>query len=396
MTEIIERPEQLAALIERIRSAPRVAIDTEFHQERSYSARLMVVQLAFDDGVVIVDPLALPDLRPLVEALAQTLVVGHALSGDIRIFAERYGAVPARIFDSQVAAAFCGFGQAVSLLDLVQSITGVRLRKSQTVSDWSQRPFSEKQLEYLVDDVAHLFALHDELQQRLERSGRLPWVRDEMVPLGRIEHYQPDPERLYLRLQGASRMSRRDLAVLRELAELRDRMARERDVPPKYIFPDDVVTGIVSLHPRSVDDLAQLRRLEPSQRKTLGPHIIAAVERAYALPEDKLPPRPVRPVSLHREAIVALCAVLANALAAANDLPSALLVPRAALERVVRELPRTPEAMAAALELSPWRIEVLAQPLLDLLWGRTALGITGTGHDQPRISFTAQEAPLQE
>jgi ribonuclease D len=385
VTTIIADAESLAKLNEKIRAAPRVALDTEFHQERSYSARLMVVQLAFEDEVVIVDPLAVPDLRTMVEALGETQVVGHALGGDLRIFAERYGYVPSNVFDSQVAASFCGFGPAISLLDLVQSVTGVRLRKSQTVSDWSQRPFSAKQIEYLVDDVAYLFQLQDALVERLQRGKRDEWATEEMVPLGKLESHRPDATRIYMRLPGAARLGRRDLAILRELAQLRDGLARERDVPPKYIFPDDVVTGLVSLRPRTIEDLKQLRRLEHSMLKQFGVQILQAVERAVELPEEELPPRPPRPPSLHRDAIVALLSVLVNSLAASHDLPSTLLAPRAALERVARDLPKTAEDLATALELSPWRIELLAEPLLALLWGRTSLAIIGSETDSPRI-----------
>ena len=161
---LVDNPEALSALIERVKAAPRVGIDTEFHNERSYSAQLMVVQLAFDDGVAIVDPLALSDLHPLMEVLAATEVVGHALSSDLRILAEDYGTLPQRAFDTQVAAAFCGYGLTISLLDLVRELAGVTLRKSQTVSDWSTRPLSPKQIDYLVDDVRYLFTLADRLE----------------------------------------------------------------------------------------------------------------------------------------------------------------------------------------------------------------------------------------
>jgi ribonuclease D len=136
----------LDMLCARVRSAHRVAIDTEFHAERSYAPRLMVVQLAFDDGAAIVDPLAVRDLAPLLEALATATVVGHALASDLKIFADRFGIVPPNVFDTQVAAAFLGYGMQISLADLVRALQHVRLAKSQTVSDWSARPFSERQL----------------------------------------------------------------------------------------------------------------------------------------------------------------------------------------------------------------------------------------------------------
>ena len=170
--QIVSDRDALAELCKRVSEAPRVALDTEFHAERTYSPRLMVVQIAFDDGTAIVDALALGDLRDLVLALTHTTVVGHALSADLKIFADRFGLVPPRVFDTQVAAAFLGYGMQISLADLVRSVCDVRLAKSQTVSDWSSRPFSQQQVEYLVGDVAHLLALYDALRPRLEEKGR--------------------------------------------------------------------------------------------------------------------------------------------------------------------------------------------------------------------------------
>ncbi len=168
---VIESGAELQALCDRVASSQRVAIDTEFHAERSYAARLMVVQLAFEDGVAIVDPKAVPDLAPLIAVLGETTVVGHALSSDLKIFADRYDAVPSRVFDTQVAASFLGYGMQISLADLVQDLQNVRLAKTQTVSDWSARPLSARQIEYLVDDVAHLLADARHFGRAFARQG---------------------------------------------------------------------------------------------------------------------------------------------------------------------------------------------------------------------------------
>jgi ribonuclease D len=375
----------LAGVCATVAVAERVALDTEFHNEKSYAARLMVVQLAVGDDVFIVDALRLRDLRELAEALAQTTVVGHALQSDLKIFADRYGALPAAAFDTQLAAAFCGFGLAISLADLIHTITGVRLRKTQTVSDWSTRPLSPAQIDYLVDDVRHLFTVADELRARLERSGRLSWFEEDVKPLVDPETYRTDPERLYLRVPGAMRLNRRELGVLRELAQLRDTLARERDIPLKFVIPDDVMAGIVALRPATRDDLAQLRRLDGGARKAYGDRIVEAVARGLALPDDQLPRKPARPSGAERDAIVACLSVLVNAIAGENELPAALLAPRAALERVARELPATPEALAAALDATPWRAALIAEPLYALLSGEVALTVAGARRGNPRV-----------
>lgn len=388
-TVMVTTETQLRDLCDRVRSAARVGIDTEFHNERSYTARLMVIQLAFEDGFVIVDPLTLPDLSPLAQALCETTVVGHALTSDLKIFADKWDVVPPDVFDCQVAASFLGYGMAISLADLVRDLCGVRLKKSQTVSDWSSRPFSEKQLEYLVDDVAHLLDMQDNLAQRLREKGRYEWALEECRLLSEIERYRSEERRMYSRIPGASRMNRRELGVLAEIVKLRDRIARERDLPVKYVMPDDVVGGLATVRPRAVDDLAQLRRLDPGTRRALGPLIIEAVRRGEALPEADLPAKFARPLGNARETLVALMSVVVGELAQENELPASLLAPRASLERVAREVPGTREDFERVLGLSQWRTHLVGEPLWRLLSGMSSLRIEGYATGDPRINLVS-------
>jgi ribonuclease D len=384
---LVDTSAALARLVARVQAAQRVGIDTEFHNERSYSAQLMVVQLAFDDGVAIVDPLALDDLRPLTGALAQTEVVGHALSSDLRILADDYGALPKAAFDTQIAAAFCGYGLTISLLDLVRDLAGVTLRKSQTVSDWSARPLSPKQIEYLVDDVRYLFALADRLDARLAERGRESWAREEMRALVDLRAYRPDGRRLYLRVSGNARMTRRELGILNELAGLRDRLARERNIPLKFVMPDDVMAGLVGLRPHTVDELGQLRRLDNGIKKHYGVLIIEAVARGEAIPDDELPQRAPRPLGAQREALVATMAVLVNAVAAENDLPTTLLLSRNALERIARETPGSAAEIDATLNLAPWRRGLIVEPLWELLIGDRVVRVEGYSNGNTHTTF---------
>ncbi len=386
---LVDTPEALARLCERIAAAPRVGLDTEFHTERSYTPHLMVVQLLFDDGVAVVDPLALsePVLRPLADALANARVVGHALSSDLRILADQFDELPREIFDTQVAAAFAGYGLSISLLDLVRDLCGVTLRKSQTVSDWSTRPFTAKQIEYLVDDVRYLFALEDGLRERLAERGRESWAEQETRALADIGTYRSDPRRLYVRVSGHARMNRRELGILSELAALRDRYARERNIPLKYVLPDDVMVGLVQLRPKSVDELSQLRRVDAGTRRNLGERIVEAVRRGEAIPESDLPARAPKPLGPQREALVSMLAVLVSALAAENDLPATLLLPRAALERIAREAPQSPDALADVLGLTSWRRDLAVAPLWGMLAGQSVLRVRDYARGEPRTAI---------
>jgi ribonuclease D len=385
----------LDQLCVRVRDAARVALDTEFHAERTYSARLMVVQLAFDDGAVIVDALALTDLRELVLALTQTTVVGHALSADLKIFADRYGLVPPRVFDTQIAASFLGYGMQISLADLVRSVCGVRLSKSQTVSDWSARPFSERQIEYLVDDVVHLLPVYDALLPRLERKGRYEWVFEECAELGDIERYRMDERRAYLRIPGAMRMSRRELGILNELVKLRDAVARDRDLPVRYVLAEDVVAGLATTKPAKTEDFAQLRRFDGGMKRQLGAAILEAVARGQALSEDELPQRPVRNAAPARDAIVSLLGAAIAEIAREAELPSSLLVPRAALERLAREIPPDRESFERVLALQPWRLSLVAESLWRMLRGEAGLKIEGYDTGDPKVRLV-DEPPSQQ
>lgn len=382
---MVESAADLKALCDRVRASKRIGLDTEFHNERTYTARLMVVQIAFEDGAAVVDPLAIDDLRPLAEALCETTVVGHALSSDLKIFADRFDLVPPDVFDCQVAAAFLGYGMAISLADLVRDLCGVRLKKSQTVSDWSSRPLSPQQLEYLVDDVAHLLDMYAKLSARLREKGRYEWAVEECRALADLERYRIDERRAYGRIPGANRMNRRELGVLCELVRLRDRVARDRDLPLKFVMPDDVVAGLATLRPHRPEDLAQLRRLDAGTRRTMGAAILEAVKRGEAIPEADLPTKFNRPLGNARETLVSLMSVLVGEIARENELPPSLLVPRASLERLAREVPPSHDEFARALGLSPWRMGLVGERLWRLLSGESTLRIEGYATGDPRI-----------
>jgi ribonuclease D len=182
-------------------------------------------------------------------------------------------------------------------------------------------------------------------------------------------------------------MNRRELGVLAEVVKLRDRIARERDLPVKYVMPDDVVGGLATVRPKTLDDLAQLRRLDPGTRRSLGAHILDAIRRGEALSETELPPKFARPLGNARETLVSLMSVVVGELARENELPPSLLVPRASLERVAREIPTTREDFERVLGLSHWRTQLTAEPLWRLLSGQSSLRIEGYAGGEPRITL---------
>jgi ribonuclease D len=222
--------------------------------------------------------------------------------------------------------------------------------------------------------------------------GRERWAEEEMPALVELRSYRADPKRLYQRISGNARMNRRELGILNELAHLRDRYARERNIPLKYVLPDDVMIGLVQLRPKSVDELSQLRRIDAGTRRNLGDRIIEAVQRGEAIPEDELPPRAPKPLGPQREALVSTMAVLVGALAAEHDLPTTLLLPRAALERIAREAPQTGDALGDVVKLTSWRRQLVVDPLWDLLTGESVLRVYGYREAEPRTTIERLEA----
>jgi ribonuclease D len=260
------------------------------------------------------------------------------------------------------------------------------------VSDWSTRPLSPKQIDYLVDDVAHLLEMQDKLTAKLEAAGRYEWALDECRQLATLDRYRVDERRLVQRVPGSNRLSRRELGVLAQIVLLRDRLARERDVPPKYIFPDDVLAGLATLQPRTPEDLSQLRRLDAGMRRSFGDSILEAVKRGEALPEDQLPERPARPLGNARETLVALLGVALGEIARENDLPASLLVPRSSLERVAREIPADREAFERTLGATGWRLGLVGDELWRLLSGDASISVKGYTHGDPKIIFSHDKA----
>ncbi len=229
--------------------------------------------------------------------------------------------------------------------------------------------------------------MHGILTQRLKEKGRHEWAIEECRLLSDVERYRSEERRMYARIPGANRMNRRELGVLSEIVKMRDRIARERDLPVKYILPDDVVGGLATVRPRSLEDLAQLRRLDAGTRRALGEQILGAVRRGEAIDEAHLPPKVARPLGNARETLVSLMNVVVGELAQENELPASLLAPRASLERVAREVPRTREEFEQVLGLSAWRTSLLGEALWRLLSGESSLRIEGYATGDPRISL---------
>lgn len=300
----ITTTEELSALCERLKAAEFVTVDTEFLRDNTYYSKLCLIQIADDDEAVAIDPLAEGiDLAPFFELMANPSVVKvlHACRQDIEIFVNITGKVPEPIFDTQVAAMVCGFGDSVGYETLVSKLAGGQMDKSARYTDWSKRPLTETQLSYAIGDVTHLRTIYRKLKAELEQTGRSSWVAEEMEPLLDPALYTIEPKDAWQRLKVRTSKPR-FLGILQHLAEWREIEAQERDLPRSRVAKDETLFEIAAHPPKDMSQLDRIRGIANGfSRSRAGKSLMAAVETAQAIPDNELPrlertkPRPATP-----------------------------------------------------------------------------------------------------
>nr|WP_255599320.1 ribonuclease D [Hasllibacter sp. MH4015] len=368
----------LAEFCARAADAPYVTVDTEFLRERTYFAQLCLVQLALpgtdDSDAVLVDPLADGmSLDPLYDLFRSPDVVKvfHAARQDLEIFHVEGGVVPAPLFDTQVAAMVCGFGDQVGYETLVRRIAKASLDKSSRFTDWSRRPLSDAQKTYALADVTHLRQIYEYLSAELARTGRTHWLEEELAYLTNADNYVVDPEEAWRRLKLRSN-SGRMLAIAKELAAFRERYAQERNVPRNRIVKDDALVELASTKPKSVQDLGKSRLLLRDARKgAIAEGLVAAVARGLAVPNSELPkPAPGKDRSNLNPALADLLRVLLKAKAEEANVAPKLLASSSDLDDIA-------SGHVEGAWSHGWRHEVFGADAERLLRGEIALSAKG-------------------
>lgn len=377
MITSITATDQLAAICKDARAQPYVTLDTEFLRERTYYSRLCLIQMALPPAAngkaaggeaVLIDPLAEGlSLDPLYELFADesTVKVFHAARQDLEIFFHDAGVFPRPLFDTQIAAMVCGFGEQVGYETLVKRIARQQIDKSSRFTDWSHRPLSPAQQSYALADVTHLRAVYEYLHTQLQKSGRAPWVAEEMAVLTAPETYITRPEDAWKRVRTRS-SSPRFLSALRELARFREGYAQTRNVPRSRVFKDDALVELASTRPATEADLGKSRLLlRDARRGEIAQGILAAIARAAA---DEHPPKPAEahPGPPGNPALGDLLRVLLKAKADAAGVAPRLIASAADLDHIAA-------GERAAPALQGWRAEVFGQDALRLCAGEVAL-----------------------
>jgi ribonuclease D len=380
---IVTHQAALDALCADYAQNPYVTVDTEFLRERTYWPQLCLVQMArpgTDPGAAaVIDPIAGNlDLSPLFALMRNPNVmkVFHAARQDVEIFVNLGDVVPAPLFDTQVAAMVCGYGDQIGYETLVRKIARASLDKSSRFTDWTRRPLSEKQLTYALGDVTHLRVIYEKLSAELDRTGRREWVAEEMAILTAAETYRTEPEEAWKRLKTRS-TSGKVLATVQRLAAWREREAQARDVPRGRLLKDDALMEVAATRPRSIEELSASRLLQREARKgPIADAILACIAEADALPADFRPTRDDRPEPRPgTAALIELLKVLLKARCDEMGVAQKLVASMADLEAIAQG-GEDAESLPA---LHGWRRAVFGEAALRLKRGEIALTATPEG-----------------
>ena len=374
----ITKSSELKDFCDRAANEKYITIDTEFLRERTYFSKLCLIQLATpgydNENAVIVDTLVNNlDLSPLYELFQNQNIVKvfHAARQDLEIFYLASGIFPYPLFDTQIAAMVCGFGDQVAYETLVRQLAKQALDKSSRFTDWSRRPLTDAQKKYALADVTHLRVIYEILSEQLVKSGRLKWVDDELKNLISPETYDVDPKNSWRRLKTKSN-SRRFLGLVASLAEFRENFAQSKNIPRNRVIKDDALLELASNKPRNLDELSRSRLLLREARKgEVASGLLKAIEKGLEIPDSELPEKQLKPEKGQiNNALADLLRVLLKSCSENTGVASKLIATAGDLDALAAG-DRNIDA------LNGWRFEVFGQSALQLCDGKIGLSVKG-------------------
>jgi ribonuclease D len=370
--QVITTQRELEAALAELEKSDFVTVDTEFIRETTFWPILCLIQMAAPGVTALIDPLSPDiDLKPFYELMANEKVVKvfHAARQDIEIIVHLGDLVPHPVFDTQVAAMVCGFGDSVSYDQLVQKITRTQLDKSSRFTDWRHRPLSDKQLDYALADVTHLIDVYRHLIAQLARENRAHWLNEEMTVLTSRETYDPKPADAWKRLKMRLRKPQ-ELAVVQTVAEWREHEARERDVPRGRVLKDDAIYELAQQAPRNAEALARLRTIPKGwERSSSAASLLEAINTALNLPKEAMPrlPKPFQPPE-GSNAAAELLKVLLRIIAEKEGVAAKVLASSDDIDHIAAE-----GEAANVPALQGWRRAVFGEAALRLVRGEVGI-----------------------
>ena len=368
-TLYIDQSEQLHTLCQQLAQAEWFSLDTEFLRESTYRARLCLVQVATPELVACIDPLALPDLEPLLSLLFEPRIIKvlHSAHQDLEIFYDHCGKVPGPIFDTQLAATVLGQGEQIGYGALVKAELDIELDKGHSRTDWCRRPLDAAQLDYAADDVRYLCQVYQRQRQRLEELGRQAWLASDFAALSDPARYSNPPELAWQRIKGTNRLRGVQLAILQALAAWRERQARQDDKPRRWVIKDEILVDIARLMPGDRSRLERIRGIEASTIKRHGETLLSLVAQARELPKEDWPqPKGAVRLPSEQEPLVDVMMALLRERCQQQGISPGTVAGRRDLERLVlgeQDLPLQ----------QGWRAVIAGEALQRLLDGELAL-----------------------
>jgi len=370
--QYIDTPGQLATLCEQIKKEPWLALDTEFLREKTYYPKFCLLQIATPEWVACIDPIALPQLETLFEAIYNPAIVKvfHSCRQDLEIFFQWTGKLPSPIFDTQVAAPLLGFQDNPGYAMLVSSLLSVNLNKAHTRADWSKRPLTEAELEYAADDVIYLCQIYQIMVQKLTALGRIDWLKNDFAELTNPALYKVDPETAWFKIKGKNKLTGKQLSIIQTLAQWREKIAQAEDRPKSWLLRDELLFDLAKLQPETVQELANVRGINERSVNRYGKELCQLITAAKNRP----------PVPLHEkdrsakksqqeEAILDILTALVRVRAEENALNPTILASRKDLEELLSN-----DDVECPL-LHGWRYTMAGKELVGLLKGELLLGI---------------------
>lgn len=366
--QFIDSNAALNNLCEQLAGSSWLAVDTEFHREKTYYPQLCLIQVANDDIIACVDPLKIDDLTPLLDLFYREdmTLVFHAARQDLELLYLLRNALPQQVFDSQLAATVLGYGDQIGYGNLVKHCLDVDLDKAHARADWRQRPLSPEQIDYAADDVRYLRELYHQLKQKLIDTGRINWLKEDFAALSATETYHTDPDASWLRIKGAGRLKSAQLAVLQQLGAWREQRAVKQNLPRRWILKDDVMLDLARFAPVSLDAMKKIRGFEARDIDRHGQALLKAIEAGKEIPQEQWPvmKRP-EPLSNQQEALVDALMGLLRKLCDEQTITPVAVATRKDIEALVRG------------QDSPikhgWRYEIVGQKLSQFLDGEIKL-----------------------
>jgi len=312
--EVIETTEKLEAFMGKLSAAKWLALDTEFLREKTYYAKLCLIQIEADGHRACVDPLSIDDLSSLTDVLndPEITIVLHAAHQDMEILLQLSGKTPTPVFDTQVAAAVLGLGDTMAYARLVEQMLGVAIDKSQVRTDWSRRPLKEAQLKYAIDDVRYLAQIYPMMLEKLESQNRLEWLDKDFAKASDPETYAINANQRWKKIRGNQVLKRPQLAILRELAAWRENLAEKKDLPRKWIIGDDILIDLARQNPKNSQEIGQIRGINADRTKKYHQTWLELLKKGAESPESEWPelPRSKKPTPTQNGVIDLLMLVI--------------------------------------------------------------------------------------